>query len=129
MDGFDGVVVDETLSGSELIVGSSVDPQFGPVVLLGVGGVSVELYRDVAIRMAPLEGKEVASMVMGLSAHRLFEGYRGSAPVDMDVLSRMVVDFSRLAMELEGQVSSVDLNPVICSAARCTIADARIVLA
>ncbi len=128
MDGFDGIIVDETIPGVELIVGVTVDAQFGPVVLLGVGGVGVELYKDTAIRMAPLEPKDVRSMVDGLTARRLFEGFRGSEPIDIDILSSLVVDFSHLAMELETRIESIDLNPVMCTSKRCVIADARIML-
>lgn len=128
MDGFDGVVVDEQVPGVELIVGATVDAQFGPVILLGVGGVGVELYKDTAIRMAPLEPKDVRSMVNDLTARRLFEGFRGSEPVNIDILSNLVVPFSRLVMELESRIESIDLNPVLCTAKRCVIADARIML-
>jgi hypothetical protein len=129
MDGFDGIIVDEAIRGIELIVGAAVDAQFGPVILVGVGGVGVELYRDAAIRMAPLEPKDIESMVNGLTARRLFEGFRGAEPVDIAVFSELVVNFSHLAMELESRVESIDLNPVMCTSRRCVIADARIMLA
>lgn len=129
MDGFDGIIVDETIPGVELIVGATVDAQFGPVVLLGVGGVGVELYQDTAIRMAPLEPKDVHSMVNSLTARRLFEGFRGSEPVDIAILSSLVVNFSHLVMALESRIESIDLNPVMCTSKRCVIADARIILA
>ncbi|HUV37471.1 MAG TPA: acetate--CoA ligase family protein [Patescibacteria group bacterium] len=128
LDGFEGMVVDETISGAELIVGATVDAQFGPVVLLGAGGIGVELYRDTAIRMAPIEQKDVLSMMNSLTAHRLFEGFRGSEPVDIGILSSLVVNFSHLAMALESRIESIDLNPVMCTSKRCVIADARIIL-
>jgi succinyl-CoA synthetase beta subunit len=129
MDGFDGIVVDEMVSGVELIVGASIDEQFGPVVLLGVGGVGVELYKDTAIRMAPLEPKDVSSMVKNITARRLIEGFRGAEPVNMEILTGLVVRFSQLVMELGEHIESIDLNPVMCTPQRCVIADARIVLA
>jgi acetate---CoA ligase (ADP-forming) subunit beta len=128
IDGFRGVLVDETLSGVELIVGATNDPQFGPVILLGVGGVSVELYKDTAIRMAPLGAGDAASMIRCLKAHQLLEGFRGAEPVNLELLTNLLTGFSSLVVAIAGQVESIDLNPVICSARRCAIADARIML-
>ncbi len=128
IDGFEGVLIDETLSGVELIVGAKNDEQFGPVILLGIGGVGVELYKDTSIRMAPLEGRDVASMARSLKAHALLEGYRGAEPVNMELLTALLMKFSALVMDMAEAVESIDLNPVICSAKRCAAADARIVL-
>jgi succinyl-CoA synthetase beta subunit len=129
ISGFDGVLVEETLAGTELIIGCKVDEQFGPVVLLGIGGVAVEVYKDTAIRMAPLEAKDVASMISDLTARKLIEGFRGSEPVNKELLAKTVVDFSKLVMELSDDIESIDLNPVMCSSTRCAVADARIMLA
>lgn len=128
IEGFAGMLVEETLSGLELIVGAKVDYQFGPVIVLGIGGTSVEIYRDIALRMAPLAEKDVESMVKGLKAHRLLEGYRGSKPVNLKELGRLLLDFSTLVMDLQKMIESIDLNPVICSSTKCTVADARIIL-
>ena len=130
LDGFEGVIVEEMVPrGIELIVGASQDLQFGPVVLVGLGGTSVEIYKDTALRLAPLTEKDVRSMVGQLTAHPLLEGYRGSDPVNMTELTRILITFSELVMEMEGLFESVDLNPVICGKDRCVIADARIILA
>ena len=128
IEGFDGVIVDEMLSGVELIVGAKNDSQFGPVILMGVGGVSVELYKDTAIRMAPLEEKDVGSMMRCLKAHQLLEGFRGAEPVNPELLTKLLMGFSQLVMEIADQVESIDLNPVMCSSRRCAVADARIML-
>lgn len=128
IEGFEGVLVDETLSGVELIVGAKNDAQFGPVILLGVGGVSVELYKDTAIRMAPLEERDVDSMMRCLKAHELLEGFRGADPVNRELLAKLLMSFSNLVMEIADQVESIDLNPVMCSSRRCAVADARIML-
>jgi acetate---CoA ligase (ADP-forming) subunit beta len=128
MEGFAGLLVEEMVSGVELIVGSKVDYQFGPVILLGVGGTGVEIYRDISLRMAPLNSKDIESMVGCLKARRLLEGYRGSEPVNLSKLEEFLTMFSSFVMELEKSVESIDLNPVICSSKRCVIADARIIL-
>jgi succinyl-CoA synthetase beta subunit len=129
-DGFRGVLVEEMLAGDvELIVGATIDYQFGPVILLGLGGTSVEIYKDTALRLAPLAPKDVLSMVKQLKAHPLLEGFRGAEPVDLSELTRILVTFSKLVTEMEGRIESIDLNPVICKGSRCMIADARIILA
>lgn len=127
MPGFAGMLVAKMVHGLELIVGAKNDPQFGPVILLGMGGVKAEIYRDVTIRMAPLQADEVAAMVGKLQARQLLAGYRGQPPVDLAALTRLVVSFSELVMQL-GAFASVDLNPVFCSASGCLVADGRIVL-
>lgn len=126
--GFAGMLVEEMLSGIELIAGAKVDYQFGPVILLGTGGTGVEIYRDITMRMAPLKEKDVESMVKALKAHQLLEGYRGSEPVNLKELTRLLVAFSDLVMDLEELIESIDLNPLLCTADRCVVADARIML-
>jgi succinyl-CoA synthetase beta subunit len=128
MKGFSGVLVEEMLSGIELIVGAKIDYQFGPVLLLGIGGTSVEIYRDTSLAMVPLQPSDPDAMIGGLQAHQLLEGYRGSAPIDKEALRRMLLAFSDLVMDLGETIESIDLNPVFCSATRCTVADARIML-
>jgi acetate---CoA ligase (ADP-forming) subunit beta len=127
-EGFDGMLVEESLSGMELIVGAKVDYQFGPVILLGMGGTGVEIYQDVTLRMAPLRQEDAESMITCLKARPLLEGYRGKDGVNTKELTRMVMTFSDLVMDLEGEIESIDLNPVFCSSTRCVIADARIML-
>ena len=126
--GFEGVIVEEMVEGVELIVGAKVDHQFGPVILLGIGGTAAEIYRDTILRMAPINQRDVESMVRGLKAHRLLEGYRGSQPINLEGLTRLMILFSNLVMDIETHIESIDLNPVICSPERCVVADARIML-
>ena len=126
--GFEGVIVEEMVEGVELIVGAKVDHQFGPVILLGIGGTTAEIYRDTILRMAPINQGDVESMVRGLKAHRLLEGYRGSQPINLEGLTRLMILFSNLVMDIETHIESIDLNPVICSPERCVVADARIML-
>jgi acyl-CoA synthetase (NDP forming) len=98
------------------------------VVLFGIGGVWVEIYRDVVLRMAPLSQRDMDSMVRCLKARPLLEGYRGSNPVNLEQLDKLLITFSDLVMDLEPEMESIDLNPVICSSERCVISDARIML-
>ena len=128
MDGFAGLLVEEMLPGSELIVGAKNDFQFGPVILLGIGGTGVEIYQDTVIRMAPIEEKDVLSMIQGLKGSELLRGYRGAEPIDSASLTQLMLDFSALVMDLDDDFESIDLNPVKCTKSRCVVADARIML-
>jgi acyl-CoA synthetase (NDP forming) len=128
IEGFEGMLVEEMLSGLELIVGAKNDYQFGPVVLFGIGGVWVEIYRDVILRMAPLGQRDIDSMMRCIKARPLLEGYRGSNPVNFRELDKLLMTFSDLVMDLESDMESIDLNPVFCSSNKCIVADARILL-
>lgn len=128
LPGFDGVLLDETAAGVELIVGAKQDPQFGTVVLVGIGGTAVEIYQDVAIRMAPLDAEDARDALASLRGKALLEGHRGSRPVNRDALVNLLVRFSEAAHELRDDVESIDLNPVFCSSETAVIADARFML-
>jgi len=129
MEAFEGVLVEETVSGIELIVGAKNDYQFGPVVLLGIGGTGVEIYEDTRLRMAPISEEDARALIAGLRGRKLLQGYRGAQPVNVDALVQLMTRFSRLVLDLETQFESIDLNPVKCTGDRCWIADARIMLA
>jgi succinyl-CoA synthetase beta subunit len=128
LDGFDGMLVEEMVSGQELIIGAKIDYQFGPVVLLGIGGTGVEVYQDVTMRMAPVEENDVKSMIGSLKGRGVITGFRGADPVNLKELTVLITRFSSLIIQLEDHIQSIDLNPVICSRDRCIIADARIIL-
>ena len=128
IEGCSGVLVEETVSGMELIIGAKIDYQFGPVILLGIGGTATEIYHDFSLRMAPLTSRDTESMVKCLKAHALLEGYRGKEPINLKELRRLLNKFSELVMTLEKEIESIDLNPVMCSSTRCVVADARIML-
>jgi acetate---CoA ligase (ADP-forming) subunit beta len=128
LDGFDGMLVEEMVKGQELIVGAKIDYQFGPVLLLGIGGTGVEIYQDVTMRMAPIDKNDIVSMIDSLKGRDILRGFRGGAPVNVKALTELLTGFSSLIIDLESHIQSIDLNPVICSRDRCIIADARIIL-
>jgi len=128
VDGFSGVIVEEMVKGIEIIVGSTMDEQFGPMILLGLGGTTTEIYRDISLAMAPLCDADVDKMIRCLKAAPLLEGFRGSERVDIGALKGLVIRFSEFVMDLGDTMESIDLNPVMCSAERCVIADARIMV-
>ncbi len=122
-----GVVVQRMAEpGLELIVGIKRDPQFGPTVLVGLGGVLAEALEDVAIRLAPVRESDAAEMLDELRGARLLRGFRGSPPVDRGALTRLIAALSRTALE-QAAWAEVDLNPVIGGPTGATIVDALIV--
>jgi hypothetical protein len=129
LEGFAGVLIEPLISGIELIIGAKIDYQFGPIILLGIGGTAVEVYQDIALRMAPLSDNDVSSMVESLKGTKLLRGYRGAEPIDMPALIRLVHHFSVLAMDLAESIDTIDLNPVKCTGTACVVVDARIMLA
>lgn len=126
--GFTGMIVEEMATGLELILGAQIDYQFGPMILLGIGGTSVEIYQDVSLRMAPLEPRDVAQMAGHLRGRKLLEGYRGSEPISMENLTAAMLAFSRFVMDFQDSIQSVDINPLKCTAHSCSAVDARIML-
>jgi acyl-CoA synthetase (NDP forming) len=129
LEGFAGVLIEPLVLGVELIIGAKIDHQFGPIILLGIGGTGVEIYQDTALRMAPLLDSDVSSMVESLKGARLLKGYRGAEPIDMPALIRLVHHFSVLVLDLADRIDSIDLNPVKCTGTTCVVVDARIMLA
>ncbi len=111
--GSEGVLVQEMVAdGEEVIVGFSRDPQFGPVVLFGLGGIFVEVMKDVALRVAPLTRRDAEEMIREVRAFPLLDGARGRAKADQSALVDLVLDVSRMAMDLRDHVQELDLNPV-----------------
>ncbi len=111
----------------ELIVGTVRDPQFGPAVMLGLGGIHVEVYRDVIFRLPPLTGKDAVEMVSELRGEALLRGYRGSKAVNMESLSDWVIKLGWLALTFE-KIQEVDVNPLLIVDGEPVAVDARILL-
>jgi acetate---CoA ligase (ADP-forming) len=109
-----GVSVQEMVrDGVEIIVGVSCDPQLGPVLLFGSGGVMVEVYNDVALRRCPITRPEAQTMIAQVKGARLLQGFRGRPPADIDALADTLVRISHLAMHLEGHLAELDINPLM----------------
>jgi len=113
--------------GVELIVGLRRDPQFGPAVVVGLGGVLTEVLDDVAIGLAPLRPAAAEAMLEALRGSRLLRGVRGRPPVDRDALVAMLVALGQLGLA-RPDVLEVDLNPVIASSTGAIAVDALVVL-
>ena len=109
-----GVLVQEMVSGGvEVIVGVSYDTQLGPVLLFGTGGVMVEVYNDVALRLCPITRPEAVDMINQVKGSQLLKGFRGSPVADVDALADALVQISNLAVNLEGTLSELDINPLM----------------
>jgi acetyltransferase len=126
---FDGVTVQPMISseGYELIIGSSIDPQFGPVLLFGSGGQLVEVYKDSALALPPLTTTLARRMMERTRIVEALKGVRGRDPVDLGAIERLVVRFSRLVVE-QPWVRELDINPLLASPERLIALDARVVL-
>ncbi len=108
-----GVLVQEMApEGIEMIVGSTCDPQFGPIVMVGLGGIYVEVFRDVSLRKAPVSVEVAREMIDELRCKPLLAGVRGAAPADVEALARAVAAVSELAAQHEDRIAEIDLNPV-----------------
>jgi acyl-CoA synthetase (NDP forming) len=110
----DGVLVQEMVTdGVEVIVGMVHDVQFGPLVMLGIGGIFVEVFKDAAFRLPPLCGDDVSEMLAELKGGGLLQGLRGNKPGDVDALIECVVRFGGFVAQTAGQFSAVEMNPVM----------------
>jgi acyl-CoA synthetase (NDP forming) len=128
LDAMDGVVVQKMVPGGvELMIGVAEDPLFGPVVAFGLGGIHVEILRDVCFRITPLSDKDARAMIREIRGYRLLEGYRGHAPADVAALEDVLL---RLSAMVEGlpEITDLDLNPIVAlpPGQGCCVLDARI---
>jgi acyl-CoA synthetase (NDP forming) len=120
------IVVQESLSGIETIVGTKQDAQFGPVVVFGLGGVFVEVFDDVAVRVAPVSAREAGQMIKEIKAYPILSGARGMKPVNEKAIADVIVKASKLAEK--GNFKELDINPLFASEKTAKAADARVIL-
>lgn len=115
------------MEGYELIIGSSIDPQFGPVLLFGTGGQLVEVYKDRALALPPLNTTLSRRMIERTKIYTALKGVRGRKPVDLDALEKLLVRFSQLVVE-QRWIKELDINPLIASPEGLLALDGRVVL-
>ncbi len=120
----EGVLVEEmSPSGLEVIVGGIIDKQFGPVMMFGLGGIFVELFKDISFGLAPLKKEDALWLIQQVKGYRLLEGYRGNPPVDKEALLEILVAVSEIMAT--NLIKEIDLNPVALYPERAVILDAK----
>ncbi len=120
----DGVLVQKMArKGVELIIGGKKDPQFGHMVVLGLGGIYVEIFRDISARICPVEEADVEHMIGELKSHPMLMGARGKKPINRTALKKLVVRVCRFMMKED--IKEMDLNPIVCDQKGCDLVDVR----
>jgi len=123
----DGLLVQKMAKpGVELLVGGKTDPQFGPTIVFGLGGIFVEVFRDVSVRVCPITRDDAFDMIHELRGYPLLAGARGRKPVDEKSLIELLLNVSQLLCDHEGKINEFDLNPVIAYEKGCLAVDVRI---
>ena len=113
--------------GVEVIVGMSKDPQFGPVIMFGLGGILVEVLKDVSFRIVPLTERDAREMIKEIKGYPILEGYRGQKPASIPKLEKLIVKVSQF-VEKNPQIKELDLNPIFAYPDKAVAVDARIIL-
>ncbi len=125
-----GLLVQPMLpQGVEIVVGARHDPQFGPLLVVGMGGVLVEVLRDTALALAPVTAAQATAMLRGLKGAALLDGYRGLPAVDLPRLAEIVARFSELAADAGAAVAEMEINPLIAAGSRIVGVDALVLKA
>ncbi len=129
MEGFEGgVLLQEMIKGRrELVMGLTRDPQFGPCVMFGLGGIFTEILKDISFRRAPLEVRDAQEMMQEIRGHKILDAVRGMEAADKKLLAHMLINLGRIGLDYDS-VMEIDLNPVILNGAKPVVVDALIVL-
>ena len=124
----DEVLVQEMIKGQrELVVGLTRDPQFGPCVMFGLGGIFTEVLKDISFRVAPLEKHDALEMMSEIKAHKILDAVRGMPAADRDLLADILINVGRIGLENDA-VKEIDINPLILSGSKPVAVDALVVL-
>jgi len=123
-----GILIQEMVpQATEVIIGGIRDPQFGPAVMFGLGGIFVEIFRDVSFRIAPVSVEDALEMISEIKGYQILKGYRGATPADLDALADAIVKTSKMLLENE-EIDQLDLNPVFVFEKGIKVIDARVIL-
>lgn len=123
----EGVSVEEMVSGVELLIGTNTDSQFGKMIAFGIGGVFVEVYKDVSFRLIPVSSKDVQDMITEIKGRATFDGFRGLPKVNLEELASLILTVSNLIQDYP-IIFEMDLNPVVATKNGLQAIDARIIL-
>ena len=124
----DAILVQEMVKGQrELVIGLTRDPQFGPCVMFGLGGIFTEILKDISFRVAPLEERDALEMMQDIKGHKILEAVRGMEAADLNIFSDILIKVGQIGLENE-HVKEIDINPVIISGSQPVAVDALVVL-
>jgi len=124
-----GILLEKMVpSGIELIVGLQNDPQFGPVIMFGMGGINTEIFKDISFRVLPITKEDAREMIEDLKGKQLLKGFRGAEVVDIDMLCTALVNIGNLGTDIATYYESIDFNPVIAYPHDYYVVDAKIIL-
>ena len=122
------VLVQEMIKGQrELVVGMTRDPQFGPCVMFGLGGIFTEILKDISFRVAPLEKRDALEMMKEIKGHKILDPIRGMEAADLDMLSDILITVGKIGLEND-KIKEIDINPLIISGSKPIAVDALVVL-
>jgi len=125
-----GLLLEKMASGGgvEIIVGLQNDPQFGPVIMAGIGGIYTEVFRDVSFRVLPITKEDAINMIEDLKGNRILKGFRGAPPVDVNMLAEALVNIGKFGTDMASYYESIDFNPIIFYENEYVVVDAKILL-
>lgn len=124
----EGVTIQKMVKpGVEVIIGMSKDPQFGPVLMFGLGGILVEILKDVSFRIVPLIRRDAKEMIKEIKGYPVLQGYRGSEPVKVSVLENLLLKLSKF-VDKHPEIKEIDLNPIFAYGDSAIAVDARVIL-
>ena len=124
-----GILLEKMVpKGVELIVGIQNEPQFGPVIMVGLGGVLTEIFKDVAFRMLPITTADAKSMLNELKGFQILKGFRGSKPVDLNMLAKALVQIGKIGVDNADYINSINFNPIVVYPKSYKVVDAKIIL-
>ena len=113
--------------GTEIIIGMMKDPHFGPVVMFGLGGIFVEVLKDISFRILPIEERDAREMITEIKGYEILKGARGEASKDIEAIKNLLLKISQLALE-NPEISEIDLNPIFVFDKSLQVVDARMIL-
>ncbi|MFX0170960.1 MAG: acetate--CoA ligase family protein [Candidatus Hodarchaeota archaeon] len=123
----EGYIIEKMESGIELLIGSTHDPMFGPILAFGLGGIYVEILKDVVFRLIPLEHEDATEMISEIKAAKILDGIRGQPPIDKKELVNLLMKTSTF-IDQHPEIEELDLNPVFATEKGVSVVDARIIL-
>jgi acetate---CoA ligase (ADP-forming) len=112
--------------GLQLIAGAKYDPVFGPVIMFGLGGIYVEIFKDISLRIAPIKEKDAQEMMQEIKGYKLLEGFRGKEGINKEAVKQILLNLSNLVQN-ESNIKEIDFNPIIANKQKATVVDAKLI--